>query len=84
MTENVRGRIRTQDKIMFQYGTVEARIRIPDLANGLWPAFWTLGNDISTVGWPRCGEIDVMEMGESNAIANGADGAAFARLLAGI
>ena len=65
------GRIRTQDKIMFQYGTVEARIRIPDLANGLWPAFWTLGNDISTVGWPRCGEIDVMEMGESNAIANG-------------
>ena len=65
------GRIRTQDKIMFQYGTVEARIRIPDLADGLWPAFWTLGNDISSVGWPWCGEIDIMEMGAGEAIANG-------------
>ena len=65
------GRIRTQDKVMFQYGTVEARIRIPDLENGLWPAFWTLGNDISSVGWPRCGEIDILEMGAGDAIADG-------------
>ena len=64
------GRIRSQDKVMFQYGTVEARIRIPDLGNGLWPAFWTLGNDISSVGWPRCGEIDILEMGGGEAIAN--------------
>ena len=64
-------RIRSQDKIMFQYGTVEARIRIPDLANGLWPAFWTLGNDFSVAGWPHCGEIDVLEMGEAGAIASG-------------
>ena len=65
------GRIRSEGKIMFQYGTVEARIRIPDLADGLWPAFWTLGNDISSVGWPRCGEIDILEMGGGDALANG-------------
>lgn len=63
-------RIKTQDKLTFQYGTVEARIKIPDLGNGLWPAFWTLGNDFSTVGWPDCGEIDILEMGSADAIAN--------------
>ena len=65
------GRIRSQGKIMFQYGTVEARIRIPNLADGLWPAFWTLGSDIPSVGWPRCGEIDILEMGAGEAIAAG-------------
>ncbi len=65
------GRIKTQDKIMFQYGTIEARIKIPDLAQGLWPAFWTLGNNIPSVGWPKCGEIDVMEMGAGAALAEG-------------
>ncbi len=65
------GRIKTQGKVMFQYGTVEARIKIPDLGDGLWPAFWTLGNDISSVGWPRCGEIDILEMGAGDAIADG-------------
>lgn len=65
------GRIKTKDKVMFQYGTVEARIQIPDLGNGLWPAFWTLGSDISSVGWPRCGEIDILEMGAGDAIAAG-------------
>jgi len=65
------GRIRTQDKLMFQYGTVEARIKVPDLGNGLWPAFWTLGNNFSTVSWPWCGEIDVLEMGHHEAIADG-------------
>ena len=55
---------------MFQYGTVEARIRIPDLASGLWPAFWTLGRDFSSAGWPHCGEIDILEMGAADAIAN--------------
>ncbi len=63
------GRIRTQDKVTFLYATVEARIKVPDLANGLWPAFWTLGNNFSAVGWPACGEIDIMEMGNSAAIA---------------
>jgi beta-glucanase (GH16 family) len=44
----------------FQYGRVEARMRLPYGA-GLWPAFWLLGTDIPTVGWPSCGEIDIME-----------------------
>ena len=64
-------RIRTQDKVTFKYGTIEARIKMPDLANGLWPAFWTLGNSFSEVGWPACGELDIVEMGSGTAIAQG-------------
>ena len=64
-------RIKTLDKLTFKYGTVEARIQTPDLANGLWPAFWTLGNNFPTAGWPDCGEIDVMEMGSGSAINGG-------------
>ena len=64
------GRIKTQDRLTVQYGTIEARIQLPDLADGLWPAFWTLGSDITTVGWPDCGEIDIVEMGSAGAIAN--------------
>lgn len=64
-------RIKTQDKLMLQYGTVEARIKLPDLDKGLWPAFWTLGNDFSQVGWPSCGEIDILEMGGADAISSG-------------
>jgi len=64
-------RVRTQDKLTFKYADIEARIRIPDLANGLWPAFWTLGNNFSQVGWPACGELDIMEMGSSSAISDG-------------
>ena len=64
-------RIRTENKLTFRYGTAEARIRVPNLADGLWPAFWTLGNNFSEVGWPRCGEIDVMEMGSGGAIRDG-------------
>lgn len=43
-----------------KYGRFEARIQLP-WGQGLWPAFWLLGNDIDTVGWPQCGEIDIME-----------------------
>jgi beta-glucanase (GH16 family) len=64
-------RVRTEDKLIFKYGTIEARIKVPDLADGLWPAFWTLGNSFSEVGWPYCGELDIMEMGSSAAIAAG-------------
>ena len=64
-------RIKTEDKLTFQYGTIEARIMVPDLADGLWPAFWTLGNNFSSVGWPDSGELDVMEMGSASAIADG-------------
>ncbi|MEJ2382839.1 MAG: glycoside hydrolase family 16 protein [Xanthomonadales bacterium] len=64
-------RIRTEDKVTFRYGTIEARIQVPDLANGLWPAFWTLGNNFSAVGWPDCGELDILEMGHVTALSSG-------------
>jgi uncharacterized protein (TIGR03437 family) len=44
----------------WQYGRVIARIKLPYL-KGTWPAFWTLGENIGTVGWPACGELDIME-----------------------
>jgi len=61
-------RVRTQDKLTFKYGRIEARIKMPDLADGLWPAFWTLGNNFSEIGWPSCGELDIVEMGSAAAI----------------
>lgn len=64
-------RIKTENKLTFQYGTIEARIKAPNLANGLWPAFWTLGNNFSLVGWPSSGELDIMEMGSAAAISAG-------------
>jgi beta-glucanase (GH16 family) len=54
------GRIKTQGTYGFEYGTVEASIKIP-YGQGIWPAFWMLGANIGTVGWPGCGEIDIME-----------------------
>ncbi|MFW5705373.1 MAG: family 16 glycosylhydrolase [Bacteroidota bacterium] len=54
-------RITTQGKFDVKYGRIEARIKLP-YGQGLWPAFWMLGANISTVGWPACGEIDIMEM----------------------
>jgi beta-glucanase (GH16 family) len=53
-------RFNTQGKFQQAYGLFEARIQIPR-GQGLWPAFWTLGDNIGTVGWPTCGEIDIME-----------------------
>ena len=53
-------RLTTQNKKQFIYGRIEARIRIPEGA-GMWPAFWGLGTNIGTVGWPTSGEIDIME-----------------------
>jgi beta-glucanase (GH16 family) len=53
-------RIRTQGLFDHLYGRVEARIKIP-YGQGIWPAFWMLGNDIATNPWPKCGEIDIME-----------------------
>jgi beta-glucanase (GH16 family) len=64
-------RIKSDSKLTFQYGTIEARIKAPNLANGLWPAFWTLGSNFSTVGWPNSGEFDIMEMGSAAAISAG-------------
>src|SRR5262245_996802 len=53
-------RLKTQDKFAQAYGRFEARIKIP-YGQGIWPAFWMLGSDIAQNGWPRCGEIDIME-----------------------
>jgi beta-glucanase (GH16 family) len=53
-------RLKTQGKFEPTHGRVEARIRVPR-GQGIWPAFWMLGADIDRVGWPQCGEIDVME-----------------------
>ncbi|MCU0442082.1 MAG: glycoside hydrolase family 16 protein [Bacteroidia bacterium] len=53
-------RIKTQGIFTQQYGKIEARIKTPTGA-GMWPAFWMLGNNITSVSWPQCGEIDIME-----------------------
>jgi len=53
-------RLKTQGLFSQAYGRFEARIKIP-AGQGMWPAFWMLGNNISSVGWPTCGEIDIME-----------------------
>ncbi|MDW8310531.1 MAG: family 16 glycosylhydrolase, partial [Verrucomicrobiales bacterium] len=53
-------RLKTQGKASWLYGRFEARIQIPR-GQGIWPAFWMLGTNITSVGWPNCGEIDIME-----------------------
>lgn len=53
-------RILTKGKFAQQYGRFEARIKVPS-GKGFWPAFWMLGANHETVGWPQCGEIDIME-----------------------
>jgi beta-glucanase (GH16 family) len=53
-------RLNTAGKFSQQYGRFEARIKMPE-GQGVWPAFWLLGENIGTVGWPSCGEIDIME-----------------------
>ncbi len=53
-------RLLSKDKFSFKYGKVDVRAKIP-AGVGTWPAIWTLGNNINTVGWPACGEMDIME-----------------------
>jgi beta-glucanase (GH16 family) len=53
-------RIKTQGRFAQKYGRFEARIKVP-YGRGMWPAFWLLGDDFPTAGWPACGEIDIME-----------------------
>jgi beta-glucanase (GH16 family) len=53
-------RLKTQGLFSQAYGRFEARIKIP-AGQGIWPAFWMLGNNIGSVKWPTCGEIDIME-----------------------
>jgi beta-glucanase (GH16 family) len=53
-------RLKTQGPFAQSYGRFEARIKVPR-AQGIWPAFWMMGDDINRVDWPYCGEIDIME-----------------------
>ncbi len=64
-------RLKTQGRFAQTYGRFEARLKLPS-GQGLWPAFWMLGGDVGEVGWPQCGEIDIMEnIGREPAIAHG-------------
>jgi beta-glucanase (GH16 family) len=64
-------RLITKNLKSFGYGFIQARIKLP-AGRGIWPAFWMLGTDIDTAGWPACGEIDVMEnFGTNPAIVHG-------------
>lgn len=53
-------RLLTQGLFAQRYGRIEARIQLP-FSQGIWPAFWMLGNNINQVDWPTCGEVDIME-----------------------
>lgn len=64
-------RLKTKGLFAQTYGRFEARIRIPR-GQGMWPAFWMLGTNIDSIGWPQSGEIDIMEnIGREPAIAHG-------------
>jgi beta-glucanase (GH16 family) len=54
-------RIKTQGNLNYKYGRIDIRAKLP-YSQGLWPALWMLGENISSVSWPACGEIDIMEM----------------------
>jgi beta-glucanase (GH16 family) len=62
-------RLVTRNRFSFTYGVVSARVKVP-LGQGLLPAFWLLGDDISQVGWPRSGEVDVMETRNAATVIN--------------
>ena len=53
-------RITTQNKVDFKYARIDIRAKLPSVA-GTWPALWMIGYNFSSVGWPKCGEIDIME-----------------------
>ncbi|GAA0486218.1 carbohydrate binding domain-containing protein [Microbacterium aurantiacum] len=59
--EYTSARLVTEDKLEVKHGRIEARAQMPDGEAGIWPAIWSLGNDFREVGWPRTGEIDIME-----------------------
>ena len=54
-------RMKTEGLQSWTYGKIEARIKLPNGGQGLWPALWMLGDTISKVGWPQCGELDILE-----------------------
>jgi len=65
------GRFDTQGKVSFQYGYIETRMQMPTGA-GNWPAFWMLGDNITTAGWPYSGEVDIAEQGGDLPMRNSA------------
>lgn len=65
------GRVNTKNNMYYTYGRIDARIKFPHTANGLWPAFWQMGNNYDQVGWPQCGETDLIELGHKNAFNAG-------------
>lgn len=62
----ISGRINSRNKVDIKYGILEIRMKVPDLEVGLWPAVWMLGSNNPEIGWPRSGEIDIMEMGQKS------------------
>jgi beta-glucanase (GH16 family) len=58
-------RLKSQGLFSFMYGRIEARMELPE-SQGMWPAFWMLGNNIATINWPACGELDIMEHIDGN------------------
>ena len=65
------GRLKTTGKMTFQYAKVEARVMVPDVVEGLWPAIWTLGYNNEVCEWPATGEYDILEMGQGLGISEG-------------
>jgi len=59
------GRLKSQGLFTFQYGRIEARMMLPE-SQGMWPAFWLLGSNITATPWPACGEADIMEHIDGN------------------
>ena len=59
------GKITSKSKVSVQYGMIESRVMVPDIDLGGWPALWMLGT--ANYSWPRCGELDLMEMGHTKA-----------------
>jgi len=59
-TNYTSARLKTQGLFSFQYGRLEAKMSLPE-EQAMWPAFWMLGNNITTISWPACGEADIME-----------------------
>ena len=70
------GKIVTRNKFAAQYGRIDIRARLP-IGQGIWPALWMLGTNQPTVGWPKCGEIDIMEMIGGSGRENRVSGNAF-------
>jgi beta-glucanase (GH16 family) len=60
----------TDQQFSCTYGKIEANIKVP-IGQGMWPAFWMLGQNIWQIGWPKCGEIDIMEHINSDSVIHG-------------